>query len=756
VYNPRRPWLPFHRHVECLKWDPSICELVSPCEYFKWNQPSEPSHGGSWGLRRLEKLFSKRDTAETNLRRLIEDAVQYPEQIQFINPSVCNAIYDFPWFDPLEWEDACGWTTWVEGRDHISYTTLYVAEVQAINEWLTAQLETVRSVRRTVFPLKYIGAWTPTLNRKEDWEFLMSRRIPLYIITRIPAEHRLLRDCVEGNLDGDERYRTNIFDSEHSLENFWIMPLVSPPYPNVGCLNLQCRPEYLPSLLYPVTPSSQGLTSTSCYGGWTSSIYLDTRAPRLGRDLYLKQKHQQDSRLELLETFALRPGTVKLLRVETDRHPLLDVIGGRHGRDNKTETWEEIYDENAEAYYPRKLGRSRAKERKNNAIYLWSYPAVNIVIVSDFKFPGRDPSFGRTDNAEEEEEEEELYSPRNEEPRTYWDIDQFGRLREALFVWTPFVDPDAPDVSHEPPKSVACRSSNTTEPMLLDGPSSSLALTYEDDQQFMISDDPIANIWKQIHPSPPSRIIPTKPYGDYVKEFVSFETRRDAGVYAGLFDANCTYSVEREQELSILTNEPMTDACKLDRIAEMRSLFQDLESQREIMRKQMGRRIFKRAKGDAVVSQYPVAWHLPEGSAEHICYPVRMSGIHADVSLDDLFSMLSEVMDIFPTDVVLLSSYFELDGMSSIELALRYCEDSLGLVTVLNGVKSDDRYIEVQFLHAMVGCVNALPYPLDPQKLPRGCRNLLTRLKRTVTLTRYPCSPPEVSNVAFALESQLA
>jgi hypothetical protein len=386
---------------------------------------------------------------------------------------------------------------------------------------------------------------------------------------------------------------------------------------------------------------------------------------------------------------------------------------------------------------------------------MWSYPAINLVLVSDFKFPGRHPSFGRIDNGEEEQEE--LYNPRGEEARTYWDINRSGLPKNPLFVWTPFVDPDAPGSSHGPSKSIKDRSSRSTEPMLLDSLPSTAVSYYEDDQQFRITDDPVVNIWNEIRPPPKKTTAPTRPYRDYVNEMVSFETRRDIGVYAGLFDADCTYSIEREQEAAVINDgEPMTDTRKLEHVAEMKSLFHDLETQRDIMHRQMERRIFKRARGDATISRQPVAWHLPKGSAKDICYPVRVSGIHGDVSLHDFLSMLCEVLEIFPTDIVLMSDYSELDGTISIELGLRYCEDTLALVTMLNGVKSDDRYIEVQFLHAMVGGVSVFPYPLDPKTLPRGYRTLLTRLKRVVALTRYPCSPSEVTNTAFLLESQLA
>jgi hypothetical protein len=191
----------------------------------------------------------------------------------------------------------------------------------------------------------------------------MSREIPLFVITHIPAGHCLFNLCIAGNLDGDERYRKNTFDSEHSLDNFWLLPLSSSIYPSIECLNLESRSDYLPSDLIPLVPLSLGRhTTTSCYVNYSAMIHLDSRVPRLGRELYLKQKHQLESRLDLLETLALCPGTVKLLQVETDRHPLLDVIGTRDGQDNKMETWEEMYDEGQEAYYPRKLGRSRAKE----------------------------------------------------------------------------------------------------------------------------------------------------------------------------------------------------------------------------------------------------------------------------------------------------------------------------------------------------------------------------------------------------------
>jgi hypothetical protein len=428
IFDSRRPWLPFHRNLESFAWDSANCDVLSPCEYFVWAERGIPGRGGHWSLKRLAVLFSKRETIEAQFLQLVATSSELA-QIPFSNPSLRGSAYDLPWFDPLEWEDVLQWTTWTDGRDLLAYSTQYTAELQALNAWLSAQLFLTQTNFNQYPPPNeaFMGAWTPTLTRKEDWDFFLKSGIPLYVITRLPSTHPSLQGIKEGNLDGDERYRRDTFEADHCLEPFFYMP--SPGkhiFPNIPDLRLECRPDYVPSIFNSVSPLCPPRHVTTSYLlGWRSSIYSDPSVSRLNADLYVLQREVLHSRLALIDSLAFNPSNLQILKPESERHPLLDVIGHSYSRNGTLERYQEIYDEELGAYYPRRLGRrtTASKSQRDRATYCWTYPDLRIQIFSDHKFPGRLPSYGMVDQEEDCDQDDVKYNPRKEDERFYWELD---------------------------------------------------------------------------------------------------------------------------------------------------------------------------------------------------------------------------------------------------------------------------------------------------------------------------------------------
>jgi hypothetical protein len=239
---------------------------------------------------------------------------------------------------------------------------------------------------------------------------------------------------------------------------------------------------------------------------------------------------------------------------------------------------------------------------------------------------------------------------------------------------------------------------------------------------------------------------PTR-YNDYVTELVALQERQDT---CRNFQMDCRYAIEREYAAR---GDNMNDPRLSELAKEVEKQARVLEDQREALRKQMLRRIFKPARGDDVVSQMPIPWHIPEGHSDCICYPIRISGIHGNALLGNIFAMLQQKLDVLPTDIVLYSHYHEVDSSATLELGLRYCEDAFYIFFVLHGVETDSRYLEVQFLRAMTGQVHAIFYPPSPP--PEIQRTLVTRLKRIVPLARHPGSLPEFNNAAYGLEGEI-
>ena len=686
--------------------------------------------------------------------RLMAEAVELGWVMKwFTDSELRHGSFDMPYYDPLDWSDVLNWRTWLDGRDKFGYSLRYTAELKAFNRWLAIMIDCAAG---RAPPPRYpppdpnlMGVWVSTVSRQEDWALLQEGRVPMYAITRIPDSHPLMAHLVPGNPDGDERYRGNDFDADHHFPIYWLSRHASehPILPNLG---LQCRPEYIPSSFLPVIPVETPRTLANCpVYNWHSAIYLDDRVKRITVESLGSLQEQTEYRRMLDEIFPVTCSNFRTLRADTDRHPLLDIIGTRSGRDSKLTRYEEEYDAELDCYYPKRLGRNTpaTKHRLEHVTYRWAYQKENIEIISDYPFPGRSLSFGRIvghDDSDDDEKETPVVTPARKYFNVQWST---GRPISLAFAWEPYVGSGTDSRTFDDSR-VVCMQKKAPAPSR---PLSSII------NQVYVYDDPVYEAVQEkkrregnsidMADQRPSRDL----FKDYASELVARETRQDTD--QKLLKWRCRYVVWKEWETSNSDTE-MTDEEVDMQAQKIERNVTELENQRERLREQISKRLFKPAKGDAVVSERVIPWLIPGGSSSSICYPVRIAGIHGNAQEESIFAMLNQVLDILPHEVVIYSTISEVDTTTTIELGLRYCEDALHLRVLLHGVEVDDRLLEVQFLYAMSHQVKAPSYPLNPTAKEQ--RSMRVRLLRAISINSFPGLSHPLAEQAYELERDLA
>jgi len=165
------------------------------------------------------------------------------------------------------------------------------------------------------------------------------------------------------------------------------------------------------------------------------------------------------------------------------------------------------------------------------------------------------------------------------------------------------------------------------------------------------------------------------------------------------------------------------------------------------------RKLFKAARGDSNLSPEAIAWHIAGGDSQSICYPIRISGFHGDVTSDHVFGVLHRLLCIHYHEVVIFSSYCEVDTTRTVEFGMRFCKDALYIRGLLHGVKADGRFLDVQFLSSMSGKVHAVKCPLEIMENEK--RHPLDRLARIVALLATPGLPLDLTTDAYRLERNL-
>lgn len=765
LFNPRRPWLPFHRHIESLQWTPDYCEYFSPCEYFCWKNPSRHSSGGSWGLSRLNVLFSAREETEAAFVSLKRDAFVLGSQLPFNDSSKRLELYDLPFYDPLTWEEVLGWDTWLDGRDRLAYTLQYVAELKALNIWLRRQTEWVRRGFTEPQPSdkSYMGTWAPTLTSKQDWDFLIAYCVPIFVATRIPENHPLLSQVTDGNLDGDERYRQNSFDANLGLKPCWAVDKSSAPddvFPLIPDLQLECRAEYLPSSLLPVhlVQRPENMDTNSGFLSWSYPIHLDPLVRRFNQDSFMEHISRFRDRYELLLEYPALTSNIHLLNAEKDRHPLLDVIGPQL-EGGQMRKYEECYDEDKKAYYARRLGRrtTGTKDLMRDATYLWQYKKEQITIISEFPFPGRGEHYGRRDYFDDDDDDEIMPPTGKMEPdRQYWTTDKSGQNpSEHKFTWTAsrsaLVSTSGSKRPYRAPPPLHLEFSTLYLPKQRRDRRSTRFISEE---QLFLLDNSVTKVARNYYNDnkKPFSKRPAPILDDYVSEFADPQERHDAGSYWEDIIIQCEQATRRMQAASLGTDRPMSDQERLIASGNMERTIRLLEEQRAQLHQQMRIRVFRPVAGDHLISPRPVPWRITGGKAGDVCYPVRISGIHTDATVETIFAMLLGLKFITTVhDVIIFAIYTEVDGSQTIDLGLRHCEDVYLIFAALHGVEVDGKLLEVEFIYAIPGKANVVQCPNPIESL----RALKDRFKRIVPFPTYPALSEELRQHAFSLEGEI-
>jgi len=750
LYNPRRPWIVLHDLLQSLSWDPAYCEVFNPTEYFIWNQPGNPSAGGRFVLSRLDTLFSKREEVESEFAARIGQLE--PTTSIFSDVESARASFDMPFYDPLDWADLIKWSTWGEGREALSNTLQYVSEVKTLNRWLAliANVGTQPDTAEIPPPnSRYMGTWAPTITRSEDWQWLLRCAVPVYIVTRIPKTH-IPVNLLPGNPDGDERYRINSFDADHSFDLYWLIRHPRSPMEVPDTL-LECGASCMPSSLLPVYGPNlpPNAKSNSSLLTWLSPIYRDPRIQRLEMSCLDSQDSQAKERLVLDTLFPFCPPQYRVLKADTDRHPLLDVLGSQSAKDNRITRYEEVYDAELDCYYPKRLGRktNATKSLMETVTYRWIFANQKVEILSDYPFPGRDPSLGRIIDAEDNFDALEEPSL---EPRRYYYTDlSTNKPTKYAFTWEPYENlADVPQL----PTQCCDRHQPRDQPSAPD----TTELLQSHDHYAWVFDDPVHDAFQEhrrlrgyqgawVFERQPSLATFTR----YEKELAKMEERHASELASYRWQGQ--YVVLMEKAHGNLGDR--SDVELQDLATKMASQAETLRTQRELLDCYNRRKLFKAARGDDKLCPEAIAWHIEGGDSRAICYPIRISGLHGDVTSDHVFQVLYRLLRIHSHEVVIFSSYLEVDTTRTVEFGMRFCEDTLYIRALLHGVKADGRFLDVQFLSSMSGKVHAVKCP--PEIPENETRPLLDRLVRIVALLAQLGLTPELTTDAYRLERNL-
>jgi hypothetical protein len=385
-----------------------VAHYLPVMEYLEWNRPSKPEHGVRWRNELFKLLFYYRSNYEEDILIRLKDLRQF-------KPEFSLEAYRLPWYNELNFEDVMSWKTWQEGRDALGRLCLYIAEMEAMGQWLQTLCALKRFNPHRENPpgsmfWSYMGTWATTIRTKEEWTLLHQGFIPMYILSKVPLGHPVTFEVKAGELDGGERYCTNKFDSQHQIHNFTLLiptysftwpsylqePAVDPqllPSQILDPFPFPFEPQYLPGLLSVVwnDPSPR----TAAYLPWTAYLFNHPLAEGQEPLVYMQNvenRWEQDYKAECLHLFFFIPPVHGPLSLEHDQHPFFWVA---HEIRERTDThYEEIYKEEFGFWYFR-LAREHRLERVKQLAYAFVYPEANITIHSAFPFPGRSRLLGQ-------------------------------------------------------------------------------------------------------------------------------------------------------------------------------------------------------------------------------------------------------------------------------------------------------------------------------------------------------------------------
>jgi hypothetical protein len=431
LFDPKRPWLGFHSAPASSTdvQQPRPIFYGDVFEFWHWNDPAEPLKGGWWDRPLLRSLFDVKAQTETSVQLTIRD----------FSTKVDLTCYSLPWRDDLTLKVALEWVSLQEGRDTLGHTLAYLAEIEAFTKWLRQAAELANSKDLINLNADHecppgnrdlVGVWAPTIQTAEEWEFLAHCRVPIYMILEVPEGHSLYGQATPGALDNDERYRINSYDRSLGRGNHSRL-LHAWEFTSQQDTSLISRLCDLPEAI--ILPSNRTPMAPCLNPTIVRNVQPLTREESLRR--YKERVH-----------FSTCPPKRHTLNAATDQHPLLRVIP--ETREPGVTFVKEMKHTNYPFYWPSVI---KSEEEQillvHNSRYRFDYLQDRVTILSDFPFPGREPTLGESQRVallHESCEDPALKLARRDadlkqtvEPRKYWREEPGANQDTPAYVWAP-------------------------------------------------------------------------------------------------------------------------------------------------------------------------------------------------------------------------------------------------------------------------------------------------------------------------------
>lgn len=658
LWDPMRPWRAFARLPK--SWNhPELPELWPVTEFFKWNNPSTSASGGYWLPSRIRRLFDR--------RTLVEERV-------YQRFKACKNLVDFdkfkqslPWFDPLDLETASEWNTWREGREWIARTTFYIAELHAFEHWMETEAEHQSSMLVGKWPPNVsfprpqglMGVWAQTIRCRAEWEKLLHAGIPVYFLMEVPPSHPLIRSASDGNLDADERYRHNAFDASLVRHNGRLYNRIwTFNDHSASSVRYISNKVYLPSSIWHPSPSSPPhISSTAWDQPFTSYIYQDHSVFRAFHPI--SPSDLEIRRRERLHFAILNPDD-RIFAIAPDPHPILTVLPT--SRDSGITYYKEETDNEGHFWATRLEGRREIQTTEFLSCYHFNYPKNKIIIFSDWPFPGRSRSVGRVVS--------DVQLPPRDDPdwstRLYYQAAYQPETRDPPFhTWK------------APRQSMGA--------------------------QFELVKNP-----RRPSPYPLPKRLPVAPVdalrvAPAIVVFEPWMTNRDATLLMPTRPIPPFLEYVQAPAGMDMPNSP--------------EAIEKVISQQARLRDEVRRRFHLPRHGLEWLSEALSQWNL---HSHHItCYPIRLSNFHGETRSEDVWELIQAEASV--GDVVVMSSYHEVDTTMTFNLGFRYAEDALCVWSAFLGVLYRDRLLEARPVKAILGkCrVLALDYSLQRPHVAR-------------------------------------
>ncbi len=657
LYDPCRPWLPFHvaprlASVGCRngRWGSLMCEArpeyhrtleyLPVTEFFQWNVLGKLGRGGCWNRGKIESLFLRRLHAE-------DQALQCFEEAKKVDPFFPDhSSYNLPWYDGLSYEDTLSWLTWQEGRDALGRTCRYVAEITALADWMLAKVRhvNVEEPKRESNWENKMGTWASTISSMSQWRELYVGRVPIYIIGKIPSAHPMLKtSLMVENLDNGERLRQNPFDSAHRCYKDWqSIPCFhykqSMSSCNLSALNKLPLETISPKSKFPADSPLSHVPAIASpkdiwYKTWINTISTDQNS--LGQQYALQLDKMGIFKAECRAMLWFIPPQRGILTVETYCHPFFHLYPG--SRNEGAIHFREVHDKAHNLWWFQQVNADKLPLAVE-LDYTFSYPQHNLTIYTSHPFPGLEPSFCRT-----KVDLTPLSDPPNLTRHYFWKRpSSYKSQDDAEYTWV-----------MEDERSESALPSVSKDP----------GFSFESSETFDLG---------------------------------------DMGHVAEEMDHCDEVEGENEETGQIQGAEAVGESNSRPRLQLVTEHVTNLLAQREACHKELKRRIFNPIKGSDLQSATPVSWQIP-GLAPHFVWPIRITELHGDTSVQAVIKLLTVHCHVSLANILIFATYNEFDTTRTVDIGMRYSEDVMAVWALLHGVEVDGRCLIVYPLSAMRG-----------------------------------------------------